>query len=158
MIRSIKTWWIVRSLYKECEKHSVNQSLEFLLGNNKVVVERGAFVSLLADKSIKRFSWLGFLKKYNNSNKLSKRAHEYNSLIDSAIKADYIVTEDHGGRIFFRTTSTGDDFWGDFFSNAILKSPIISKTLTVILYTLALYYLCNMLGITQIIFHGLPSK
>ena len=121
MIRIIKEWWLIRQLYAECQNHEKGLAEEVLIHNSRFVIARDAMIAQVAKNSIRRFSWILRWRRKINQEKLNKRIREYQSIMDTCLRDDYVcvdtneLKDDSGviinaNRPFIRTTDLGDSF------------------------------------------------
>ena len=122
VMRLIKKWWFLRQLHKDCLGHVANQPYETIKRGQDIGVSDEAFITYLANKSLKRL-WLILLWRLRkNPKKLNKRTREYYALTTSCIDKKYITPFSRNNQRFVKVSPLGEDFLGFF--------PLLQKLLS----------------------------
>ncbi len=142
MWRFIKKWWILENLREKIAFHTVQQPIEKLSYGGKVLLTQDFFIKGtdqhlgIASKSVRRFSWILWWRKKENTEKLKKRIQEYNEIFEICVKEGYIEIQYMGDGIQqmpSTATPLADNINGWFgLLQAILKNYYLAWTIIII--------------------------
>lgn len=125
MIRFYKKWWFLRELRKESKNHSKEHPVDFFLQNNKIIIERAAFLKQVSAQWMRMFyNFLWWSEKFDEE-KMKEVMNDFNSIIDSCISEDHWldVVLNPDGRPFIRTNPKSEDIlgWSDLAQGLLSK-------------------------------------
>jgi hypothetical protein len=137
----IRKWWFLQQLRKKINLHTSKASLKDISLGSSVLLTVPFFITGtteypgLAFKSVRRFSSILRWRKKADENKLKKRIHEYNSMLNSLLADDYImeVTGSDGNKYPSVATPKADGIHGLFgLVQAILEKYNLAWTFIVL--------------------------
>jgi hypothetical protein len=148
MWRTIEKWWLLEHLRKAIAFHTKQQPVGRLSGGGKILLTQDFFITGtdtypgLAKKSLKRFSWILWWRKKENTEKLKGRIHEYNQIFEICEKEGYIEMQlmEDGSYMPSTATPLADKINGWFgLLQGLLERYYLAWTVIVIPLLLGIY-------------------